>query len=518
MLQRRRCRCCVSCIIILVICISVFYFSLFSGHNYDVYKYPDFRAYAQNIGDKLGFDIDETLNIINGESVPDLNDVPLRILITDDADIPKYLSKPKKEKAITRKKSDEGTLEDKKAAPELVVQSGQGQNVTNQRDSVQKEGMYSSIGNVPKKNEVGGALKKDVTILDVKKLTVESKKSAKDSQKFQRQEELDKEALTGLERKVTNRKRTPPASVVIVTNRRSGSSFLGQIFNQNPDVFFHFEPLKVTEWKKELYPNATGLIQNILKCNFDGTPFLMEMYNHELLHRESSRVLTTPPLCNLSKIVNRLKPVNFCPQLQNDIATDVCKRYEHVVIKTIRLYNLAFLEEVVRDPKLNVKVIHLMRDPRGIYISRTKAEKKALTLGSDLDRDASYICRRMRKNLEFVKTTPSWLEGRYIRIRYEDVAANPMGWTEKLYDFTGLGKVPKEVVKWIGENTQGSSNSNAYSTQRNSALTSQAWRKATSIDVVRQMQSFCGPVLNDLGYLQVHSIEQLRNDSLSLVV
>ena len=30
---------------------------------------------------------------------------------------------------------------------------------------------------------------------------------------------------------------------VLLTYYRSGSSFLGQLFNQHPDVFYHFEPL-----------------------------------------------------------------------------------------------------------------------------------------------------------------------------------------------------------------------------------------------------------------------------------
>ena len=34
--------------------------------------------------------------------------------------------------------------------------------------------------------------------------------------------------------------------VVILTYYRSGSSFLGQIFNQHPEVFYHFEPLFLT--------------------------------------------------------------------------------------------------------------------------------------------------------------------------------------------------------------------------------------------------------------------------------
>ena len=33
------------------------------------------------------------------------------------------------------------------------------------------------------------------------------------------------------------------SGVVLLTYYRSGSSFLGQLFNQHPDVFYHFEPL-----------------------------------------------------------------------------------------------------------------------------------------------------------------------------------------------------------------------------------------------------------------------------------
>ena len=32
-------------------------------------------------------------------------------------------------------------------------------------------------------------------------------------------------------------------ATVLLTYYRSGSSFLGQLFNQHPDVFYHFEPL-----------------------------------------------------------------------------------------------------------------------------------------------------------------------------------------------------------------------------------------------------------------------------------
>jgi len=44
-----------------------------------------------------------------------------------------------------------------------------------------------------------------------------------------------------LQRKGSSRKQ-----VLIVTEYRSGSSFIGEIFNRNPDIFYLFEPLLLT--------------------------------------------------------------------------------------------------------------------------------------------------------------------------------------------------------------------------------------------------------------------------------
>ena len=46
---------------------------------------------------------------------------------------------------------------------------------------------------------------------------------------------------------------TQPKGVVLLAYYRGGSSFLGELMNQNPDVFYVFEPLRgVNKW---LYGN-----------------------------------------------------------------------------------------------------------------------------------------------------------------------------------------------------------------------------------------------------------------------
>ena len=69
------------------------------------------------------------------------------------------------------------------------------------------------------------------------------------------------------------------SGVVLLTYYRSGSSFLGQILNQHPDVFYHFEPLypftrdcstgsngndgSTPAFKKE----KVEIIENMLRCD-----------------------------------------------------------------------------------------------------------------------------------------------------------------------------------------------------------------------------------------------------------
>lgn len=510
MLQRRRCKCCVWGIFILVISISVFYLTSranFNGYVDAVHTYPDFRKYAKNVGDTLsgGLGWDDAAQAgRGGEGVPDsLDGVTLRLLM--DADSKGY-NPVKLDKSNTTKiisSSQENLTLNK------VPQISDGQNVKVQEGGVEegakvKDQSANGIGyklSVSYDKQVpsgGGPINTAVENTETKSNDIAINKT---TDKLPQDQDSVK-----------------PTHILIVTNRRSGSSFLGQIFNQNPDIFFHFEPLKVTEWKKELYPNATELLRNMLKCNFDGTPFLLDMYNKEILHRDSSKALTSPPLCDLTTIESSLiKPVRGCPPLNTKAVTYVCNKHKHITIKMIRMYSLSALEDVIRDPDLNVKVLHLVRDPRGIYTSRVKAEHKPLTLGEALDHDVTYTCRRMKRNLAFLTEMPDWLQGRYLRVRYEDLAQDPKIWSQRLYDFSGLGPVPSAVTQWISANTHGS-NSDAYSTQRNSSSTAQAWRKGVPLDIVQRMQDICRPLLGDLGYLEVSTDTELRNISHSLVV
>lgn len=312
-------------------------------------------------------------------------------------------------------------------------------------------------------------------------------------------------------------KKEIPVQVLIVTNRRSGSSFMGQILNQNPKVFFNFEPLKLLEKKPGVYANQSAFLNLLLKCKFKQMPFMMEFYNKERLHRSGSLALTSPPLCTLSTPVNSSN-VRQCDKLHPSFTASVCARYSHVAAKLIRVYNISSLQELLMAENLNVKILHLVRDPRGVLLSRSKAEKRNLEVGKSLDQEAGYLCRRMKSNVDFGNSHPQWLNKRYKRVRYEDVAYEPERWAKEIYKFAGLGSVPSEVLSWIRTNTQGSLRSiDSYSTSRNSKQTAEAWRYNITLPVAERISHICRDVMSQLNYKQVNNLEMLHDMTQSLV-
>ncbi|XP_033625509.1 carbohydrate sulfotransferase 1-like [Asterias rubens] len=315
--------------------------------------------------------------------------------------------------------------------------------------------------------------------------------------------------------------------VLIVTNRRSGSSFLGQFFNQNPDTFFQFEPLKLTEWKKEVYPNMTDYLHRLVKCEFNKTPYLVDFLNMESLHRASSRIMIEPPLCNATfkSAILRSMVKKRCPPLQLLPLTQACRKKQYYTAKLIRLYSISSLESLAYDPEINLKIIHLVRDPRGTYTSRSrlKSSNISLELGKTLDGGISYLCKRIKQNLEFIRSQPAWIQGKYKLVRYEDIAHNPMELAQEIYDFTGMGPLPNSVQQWILNNTKSmvkpsdKSANTYYSTSRDASKVSEAWRYHVPYKVALRMQDLCRETLRELGYVEVKTEQELLDKNNSLV-
>uniref|UniRef100_A0A8C4X6F0 Sulfotransferase n=1 Tax=Erpetoichthys calabaricus TaxID=27687 RepID=A0A8C4X6F0_ERPCA len=340
--------------------------------------------------------------------------------------------------------------------------------------------------------------------------------------------------------------------IILFATTRSGSSFTGQLFNQHPDIFYLFEPLyhvqqaftnssarlrKILD-RRALLGAYRDLLHNLYNCDF----YFLETYikpepkDHataSFFRRGSSSALCSPPVCEESH--DKLEPEEIwcfknCRTLNLTLATTACQGRSHMAIKTVRIPEIKDLKILSEDPRLNLKIVHLVRDPRGILASRMTAfmdQFRAWKIWNATGRRPHYIdlsqitrtCTDLSDSVETGFSKPAWLKGKYMLIRYEDLAKEPVQKAKEIYKFIGLGMDPK-VHTWILQNTNGSNNAEGnykFTTTRNSKATAESWRLNLAFDIVQTVQRLCNTTLSQLGYKSVGSIDDLRNMSNSLV-
>lgn len=340
--------------------------------------------------------------------------------------------------------------------------------------------------------------------------------------------------------------------VLILATTRSGSSFVGQLFNQHMDVFYLFEPLYHVQ--NTLIPRFTqgksstdrrvmlGASRDLLRSLYDCDLYFLENYikpppvNHttdRVFRRGASRVLCSRPVCDppgsSDLILEEGDCVRKCGLLNLTLAAEACRERSHVAIKTVRVPEVNDLRALVEDPRLNLKVIQLVRDPRGILASRSETFRDTYRLWRlwygtgrkpyNLDvTQLTTVCEDFSSSVSTGLMRPSWLKGKYMLVRYEDLARNPMKKTEEIYEFLGI-PLDSHVARWIQNNTRGDPTlgKHKYGTVRNSAATAEKWRFRLSYDIVAFAQNACQHVLAQLGYKMANSEEELKNPAISLV-
>ncbi|XP_044516421.1 carbohydrate sulfotransferase 4-like [Gracilinanus agilis] len=335
-----------------------------------------------------------------------------------------------------------------------------------------------------------------------------------------------------------------PMHVLILSSWRSGSSFVGQLFSQHPDVFYLMEPAWHV-WMSLSSGNAgqlqmavRDLIRSVFLCDmtvFDAYMDQGPKTLSKLFQWGTSRALCSPPSCHLFEREAIISPDDcklLCAKEPFNIVEETCKSYSHVVIKEVRFFNLEALYPLLRDPSLNLHIIHLIRDPRATFRSRQRtglelARDSHVVMGRLWDKlkkeNRPYhlmkiICQSQNEIYKAAKLLPDSLRKRYLLIRYEDLVHDPLTQTSKLYGFAGLPFLPY-LQTWVHNITQGKGmGGHAFKTNsRNAQIVSQAWRWSLRYNEVVQLQNICRDIMNQMGYLPVLSEQDQRNLSLNLL-
>ncbi|XP_039892330.1 carbohydrate sulfotransferase 6-like [Simochromis diagramma] len=331
--------------------------------------------------------------------------------------------------------------------------------------------------------------------------------------------------------------------VLLLSSWRSGSSFLGQVFSQHPSVFYLMEP----GWHvwTQLRQNGAralrmalrDLLRSLFQCDFSVMESYLPENQKELFMWSQSRALCSPPVCPLmprNQLSNKTHCQQNCKPRDLKIVEQVCGFYSHVVYKEVRIFELESLYPLLLDPNLNLRIIHLVRDPRGVMRSKEEVagyltsdnaivlEQKPMNEAKVQYQVMQEICRsHLRINKRAVLKPPPFLKGRYKLVRYEDVTRNPVKEIKSLYQFVGL-EMTTQLATWIYQVTHGKGKGSIKEafdiTSRSATDISQAWRTMLPHNKVKRVQEVCEEAMSYLGYRTVNSEIEQKNLYADLLV
>ncbi|XP_070551388.1 carbohydrate sulfotransferase 1-like [Ptychodera flava] len=322
---------------------------------------------------------------------------------------------------------------------------------------------------------------------------------------------------------------TPRKHVLFIAKARTGSTFIGELFNQNPNVFYLFEPLRVVpdmvkiDAIPEMYRGdmSAELLNSFYHCDFL-TYYVYQIQRWGLAISESKA---------LQKMCKRYKR---CTKVSISDLKEECLKYDVMVIKSIRVEDLNHLMPLLHKDCFDFKVVLLARDPRAVASSRKyfKHRKRVqetlykLAIAKPLNDTTTQLhpdnvhdyCKWLGRNLAVFRNAPSWARRRIVVLRYEDVVTNVTQKVLELYETFGI-KATENVLKWIAKNTQSKENAKRGSmqTKRNSTSTALAWRSDLSMDDVKLVQSACSDVMQQLGYKLIRLESELTDLSSSFL-
>lgn len=328
--------------------------------------------------------------------------------------------------------------------------------------------------------------------------------------------------LVTLERNSKLIKQPRRVNVIIMSYPRSGSSFLGDIFNQHPGVFYLFEPVRTVQrsftgnslfefdFSSSSYQNRVfEFFEDITNCRFASEIFIRYLLPQDRFH---SLALTSPPFClkNGTSVV--------CHQLESHQLEDVCKNNHSVFaskILTPRILNShgewtneKLLQRCLSGTASECKIIHLVRDPRAVVESLKSL--KFFRRSHDPIRELSWfvkkICHQMEYDVRVGNLIRTYLPDGYKLIRFEDLAQNPLLVANELYKFAGL-EMLDNIKEWLHEKTKSQNgHGGAYSTSRDSKKVVSNWRTKMSAETVKIVETYCGRVMTQLDYTKLYGI------------
>ena len=294
----------------------------------------------------------------------------------------------------------------------------------------------------------------------------------------------------------------PPNMTIILTESRSGSTWLLEVLALPVNTMQFFEPLngKLHAHFLEFYGN-------------EETP--------EVWVKNRQFKLSQICTCNLSTQLGSMSGwqrnyKNGYKGIRMPQVVDLCLSREMRVAKTIRMYNISELAVLPSMGCANFKVVHLVRDPRAVMLSRIETfhelydgnHKLGPKLsGSQRDFDEDYMrkaardyCMNQLYNHRVGSTPPSWLD--YHLIKYEELALTPLESVKSIYKFIHQ-PFTEELSDFVFESSNGKGGRGGYATRKNSRSVASSWKGRLMWKHVEVVQDECREFMEVMEYKEI---------------
>ena len=277
--------------------------------------------------------------------------------------------------------------------------------------------------------------------------------------------------------------------VLLFTYWRSGSSFVGEILKHSNDSFYMFEPLMFLNLRKSsaasrlLTGNASHSISAVLDCNLSYIRQVSEQFFPKKTHSRNIWI-----------------KIAFNGLQSFDVAEDQCKAAKYIITKIIRVPRLEFAYPILmRD---DVRTIYLVRDPRGVFMSRSPILKthyrdrnlESLYLGHYREEMRNH-CQNLVLNYNLIEAKKNSLREQLLVVRYEDVAYHPTEMMSQMYSFLGFNKTTT-LEQWLNRTTSFKPKGrDPFSTQRQSKKVAEHWKATIPYNLLQMIQNDCREAL-----------------------
>jgi hypothetical protein len=210
---------------------------------------------------------------------------------------------------------------------------------------------------------------------------------------------------------------------------------------------------------------------------------MKENYCHKSLWHPNLTADNDIPFAKYHKCVNSQRSMmesKCLPDLNR-----LCQNSQLHVTKTVRVNMQTAGQLLTIYP--NMRVIQIIRDPRGVVLSRSK-NRSFHGKGTDLVEEAALFCKSVWNDVLQRKKLEEQFPGSTYQLIYDEFVTDPLEIAHKVHSFLNV-TVPNSVLTWLSKNT---------GVKRNSTNIASKWQDKLTFKLVRAVDNVCEGLYNSV--------------------